>query len=131
MIREIRNRKYYQEKIREYDRQIEEIDMLIMNVTAPHSPVAGAVHGSGGQSHEARWAALIDRKDQIEAERSTWAIKKTRAERYYQQLMQSDENDFVKDYFMGMTMEALETKYHYSHAYRTMVRIIRNQIQKT
>ncbi len=130
VIKEIRNRRYYAEKIREYDDQIREIDRKILDVTAPHSPsIEAEPHGSQ-QTHEQRWAALFDEKDVVETERALWAIKKTRAERYYQILMRSGETEFVRDFFNGTPMEAVEMKHHYANAYRTMVRYVRRAIRK-
>lgn len=130
VIREIRNRKYYIEKLKEYDRKIEEIDMLMIDVTAPHSPViSNEPKGTGGKSHTARWASLIDRKDQILEDRREWMIKQQRAERYYMIIADGRDKDFVRDYYSGMTMEALQTKYNYSNAYDRMLRIVRSKIE--
>lgn len=130
IIKEIRSIRYYASNVRFYQKQIDEVDIKIMSVTEPHSPVISNEPKGHGESHEKRWAALIDQKDEIEKKQRPWIFLLEKAEGYYNQLLQSEDKDYVADFFSGrMKMSALERKYHYSNAYTTIIRIIRQNIK--
>jgi len=131
VIQQIRNIKFYAEKVNEFDRKIAEIDIKILSVTEPKSPlISDEPKGTNKIPADTRWNALIDQKTEIEVIREPWAYKLNKARGYYEMLLKSDEMGYVEDFFSGrLNMRGLERKYHYSNAYTTIIRIIRNNIE--
>ena len=131
VIQQIRNIKFYSEKVAAYDRKIAEIDIKILSVTEPKSPViSNEPKGTNRIPNDSRWNALIVEKSEIEAIREPWAYKLDKAKGYYETLLKCDEMGYVEDFFSGkLNMRGLERKYHYSNAYTTIIRIIRRNIE--
>ena len=130
VIQEINNLPYYQHKINELKEKIDEVQSQIDNATAPHSPqgientgAAKAVSFSGKESY---LNLKITEKDRLTKMSAKFSERYVDAQlNYYMILDNTEEKDYVKDYFSGkFSKQELEMKYSVTKAYRKILNVV-------
>lgn len=129
-IKEIAWIGYYKRKAERLREQIAEVQRQIDNATSPSSPQGHESIGAGRSmtfsGKESYLNLKITQKGQLEKEFRKFSGRYTDAMvSYYMLLDQTEERQFVEDYFGNVYSKAdLEAKYHIQKAYRKIQAIV-------
>lgn len=134
IINEITWMEYYGRKADELKKRIEEVQSQIDNATSPKSPQGHENIGAGRSmtfaGKESYLNLKITQKDKYAKDQQKFSERFIDAQiSYYLIIDQTDEKDFVRDYFSKKyTKQELEEMYHIAKAYKKLVQVVMNAI---
>ena len=133
-IKEIEFLDYYSRRVEKLKKQIDILRQQIDTATSPTSPQGYENIGAGKSMNfagkESYLNYKITEKDKLTREYQKFRDKFIDAQVLYLLIVdQTDEKDFVKDYFSKKyTKQQLESMYHTTKAYRKLVQVVMNAI---
>ncbi len=134
VIKEIEWMDYYGRKAEKLKEQIATIQLQIDTATAPSSPQGHENIGAGRSlsfaGKESYLNHKITEKDRLTKDYNKFSARYIDAQmNYYLIIDQTEEKDFVKDYFSKeYTKQQLEDIYHTPKAYRKIVQVVMSAI---
>lgn len=134
IITEISRLEYYRGAVAVYQSEIDELEQQKIDLSAPSSPNGkeniGEAKGNLPSDYTHHLIDIIERQDKIKKEQLMYIWWMRKAETYYEQLIQSEESDYVKAYFSTKDKRALAMKYSVGNPYDRMIRIVRGVMKR-
>lgn len=133
-VNEIRWMDYYKRRAEQLKIKIETVQYQMEHATDPTSPQGHESIGAGRSlSFEGKDTYInmkIEEEQRLSKEYAKFSARYIEAQvAYFRILDQTDEKDFVRDYFSKKyTLQQLEEMYHTARAHRKLVQVVMNAI---
>lgn len=134
VLQEIKNIPLYEQILQEHKDKNEEIEMQKEALASPKSPqghesLGVVVNQHNGNNNEARLLEYLEKQDELEY-RDTFLKRRLMLARMYRKSLEQSENiDFINDYFDdSIKIRDLEKKHNVSNAFMKMRGLVKNFI---